>query len=104
MGLSDKPEDGYDSETLASDLAALMLELGHDRFAVVGHDTGLVISYALAADYPDRVDRVALAEVPGPPTPDHSPPLFAPREVNNKLWHIAFNRAGAHRRTARPGP
>ena len=55
---------------------------------------GMVISYALAADYPDRVDRVALAEVPGPPTPDHSPPLFTPREVNNKLWHIAFNRAG----------
>ena len=95
MGLSAKPQEGYDSATLATDLAALMLELGHDRFAVVGHDTGLVISYALAADYPDRVDRVALAEVPGPPTPDHSPPLFTPREVNNRLWHIAFNRAGA---------
>ncbi|WP_421741585.1 alpha/beta fold hydrolase [Cellulomonas sp.] len=94
IGLTDKPEDGYDSATLAGDLAALMSELGHDRFAVVGHDTGLVISYALAADYPDRVDRVALAEVPGPPTPDHSPPLFTPRQVNDKLWHIAFNRAG----------
>jgi pimeloyl-ACP methyl ester carboxylesterase len=94
IGLTDKPEAGYDAATLASDLAALMLELGHDRFAVVGHDTGLVISYALAADYPDRVDRVALAEVPGPPTPDHSPPLFTPRHVNDKLWHIAFNRAG----------
>lgn len=94
LGLTDKPEGGYDAATLAGDLAALMHELGHDRFAVVGHDTGLVISYALAADYPDRVDRVALAEVPGPPTPDHSPPLFAPRQVNNKLWHIAFNRAG----------
>jgi pimeloyl-ACP methyl ester carboxylesterase len=94
MGLTDKPGDGYDAATLAADLAALMAELGHDRYAVVGHDTGLVISYALAADYPDRVDRVALAEVPGPPTPDHSPPLFAPRHLNNKLWHIAFNRAG----------
>ncbi|MBW9206693.1 alpha/beta hydrolase [Mumia sp. zg.B53] len=94
IGLTDKPADGYDSATLASDLAALMVQLGHDRFAVVGHDTGLVISYALAADYPDRVERVALAEVPGPPTPDHSPPLFTPRHLNNKLWHIAFNRAG----------
>jgi pimeloyl-ACP methyl ester carboxylesterase len=94
IGLTDKPTDGYDSEMLASDLAALMVELGHDRYAVVGHDTGLVISYALAADYPDRVDRVALAEVPGPPTADHSPPLFTPAPVNNKLWHIAFNRAG----------
>jgi pimeloyl-ACP methyl ester carboxylesterase len=94
IGLTDKPEDGYDAATLAGDLAALMHELGHDRFAVVGHDTGLVIGYALAADHPDRVDRVALAEVPGPPTPDHSPPLFTPRHVNDKLWHIAFNRAG----------
>jgi pimeloyl-ACP methyl ester carboxylesterase len=94
MGLTDKPEDGYDAATLARDLAALMDELGHDRFALVGHDTGMVISYALAADFPDRVDRVALAEVPGPPTPDHSPPLFVPRALNNRIWHIAFNRAG----------
>ena len=43
--------------------------LGHERFAVVGHDIGLVISYALAADDPDRVDRAVLLEVPGPPTP-----------------------------------
>jgi pimeloyl-ACP methyl ester carboxylesterase len=34
-----------------------------------------------------------LLEVPGPPTPDHSPPLFVPAAVNNRLWHIAFNRA-----------
>ena len=34
--------------------------LGHQRFAVVGHDTGYFISYALAADPPDRVDRDAL--------------------------------------------
>jgi pimeloyl-ACP methyl ester carboxylesterase len=94
IGLTDKPEEGYDAANLANDLMALMLVLGHERFAVVGHDTGLVVSYALAADHPERVDRVALAEVPGPPTPDHSPPLFTPRQVNNKLWHIAFNRAG----------
>jgi pimeloyl-ACP methyl ester carboxylesterase len=66
IGLTDKPKDGYDTGTLASDLVALMDALGHERFAVVGHDTGLIISYALAADHPHRVDRVALAEVPGP--------------------------------------
>jgi pimeloyl-ACP methyl ester carboxylesterase len=93
IGLTDKPSEGYDAATLANDLIGLMDALGHDRFAVVGHDIGLVISYALAADFPDRVDRVALLEVPGPPTPDHSPPLFAPAAVNDKLWHIAFNRA-----------
>ncbi len=94
IGLTEKPSDGYDAGTLATDLVALMDELGHQRFAVVGHDTGVVVSYALAADYPDRVDRLAVAEIPGPPLPDHSPPLFVPAPVNNRLWHIPFNRAG----------
>src|SRR3712207_1503010 len=67
IGLTDKPRDGYDAGTLADDLVALMDALGHERFAVVGHDTGYIISYALAADHPDRVARLALAEIPGPP-------------------------------------
>ncbi len=66
--------------------------LGHERFAVVGHDTGFAIGYALAADHPDRVERVALAEIPGPPGAAPSPPLFVPAPVNDKLWHIPFNR------------
>jgi pimeloyl-ACP methyl ester carboxylesterase len=66
IGLTDKPQDGYDIGTLAADLVALMDALGHERFAVVGHDTGYFIGYALAADHPDRVERLAVAEVPGP--------------------------------------
>jgi pimeloyl-ACP methyl ester carboxylesterase len=66
-GLSDKPVGGYDTGTLAGDLVALMDALGQQRFAVVGHDTGFAISYALAADHPDRIDRVALLEIPGSP-------------------------------------
>ena len=92
IGLTDKPEGGYDSATLADDLVALMEALGHERFAVVGHDTGFIISYALAADHPQRVARVALAEIPGPPMPDPFPPLFVPESLNNRLWHIPFNR------------
>jgi len=92
IGLSDKPADGYDTGTLANDLVALMDALGHERFAVVGHDTGFAIGYALAADHPERVDRVALAEIPGPPEPSHSPPVFVPAPVNNRLWHLSFNR------------
>jgi pimeloyl-ACP methyl ester carboxylesterase len=92
VGRSDKPKHGYDTGTLADDLAALMDALGHRRFAVVGHDTGHWISYALAADHPDRVERVALVEVPGPPGATPSPPLFLPEPINNKVWHIAFNR------------
>ena len=92
IGLSDKPQDGYDTGTLAQDLVALMDALGHERFAVVGHDTGFAISYALAADHPDRVDRVALAEIPGPPGAAPPPPLFVPAPLNDRLWHIPFNR------------
>jgi pimeloyl-ACP methyl ester carboxylesterase len=92
IGLTDKPLSGYDTGTLAKDLAALMDALGHQRFAVAGHDTGLIISYALAADFPERVARVALLEVPGPPLRKYSPVLFGPAEENNRIWHLAFNR------------
>ena len=92
MGLSDKPEAGYDTGTLARDLVALMDALGHRRFALVGHDTGFAIGYALAAVHPDRVDRAVLAEIPGPPGAAPSPPLFVPAPLNDRLWHLPFNR------------
>src|SRR5919107_4101987 len=93
IGLTDKPRDGYDTGTLADDLVALMGALGHVRLGGVGHHTGYLIGYALAADHPERVDRVALAEVPGPLGVNPSPPLFGlPEPINNKLWHLAFNR------------
>jgi pimeloyl-ACP methyl ester carboxylesterase len=93
-GLSGKPADGYDTGTLAGDLAALMDALGHRRFAVAGHDTGMWIGYALAADHPDRVDRLAVAETPLPGV-SPSPPLFSGAHLNNALWHFAFNRLAA---------
>ena len=90
-GLSGKPPGGYDTATLADDMAALMDALGHQRFAVAGHDTGLWIGYALAADYPDRVDRLAVAEAAMPGV-SPSPPLFGSNQANDRLWHFAFNR------------
>ncbi|MEV0800324.1 alpha/beta hydrolase [Kribbella sp. NPDC050281] len=92
IGLTEKTKDGYDTATLAADLAALMDALGHERFAVVGHDTGMIIGYALAADCRDRVESLAVAEVPGAPGVVDSPPLFVPDVLNDKLWHIPFNR------------
>ena len=91
-GLSDKPAGGYDTGTLASDLIALMDALGHERFAVIGHDTGFAIGYALAADYPDRIERAVLAEIPGSPGAAPSPPVFVPAPINDRLWHLPFNR------------
>jgi pimeloyl-ACP methyl ester carboxylesterase len=90
-GLTGKPAEGYDTATLAGDLAALMDALGHQRFAVAGHDTGLWIGYALAADHPGRIDRLAVAETPLPGV-SPSPPLFANAHLNDALWHFAFNR------------
>jgi pimeloyl-ACP methyl ester carboxylesterase len=92
IGLSDKPESGYDIGTLANDLVALMEALGHQRFALYGTDTGMPIAYALAADHPDRVVRLVVAEAPLPGVAP-SPPLFVPAARNERIWHIAFNRA-----------
>src|SRR5262245_55124816 len=90
IGLSDKPEEGYDTATLANDFAQLMDALGHKQFAVVGVDTGMLIGYALAADHPDRVVRVALGEAPLPGiTPPN--PLVLPDQLVDRLWHIPFN-------------
>jgi pimeloyl-ACP methyl ester carboxylesterase len=90
IGLSDKPEEGYDTGTLANDFVGLMDALGHEQFAVVGVDTGMLIGYALAADHPDRVVRLAVGEAPlpgiTPPTP-----LVLPDQVVDRLWHIPFN-------------
>jgi pimeloyl-ACP methyl ester carboxylesterase len=90
-GLSDKPDDGYDSAGLADDMVSLMAALGHDRFAVVGHDVGMWIAYALAADHPARVTQVAFLEaaVPGL-TPDGD--VMRAQTRSNSLWHWSFNR------------
>lgn len=91
IGLSDTPEDGYDLGTLGEDLAGLMDSLGHARFAMYGTDTGMPIAYALAADHPERVERLIVSEafIPGI---SPSPPLIIPGPLNARLWHIPFNR------------
>lgn len=94
IGLTDRPAGGYDDGSQASDMIALMEALGHRRFAIIGFDVGMPLAYAMAADHPDRVDRIVVGEaiIPGV-TP--SPPLITPGRVNQRLWHIAFNRLGA---------
>ena len=90
IGLSDKPEEGYDTGTLANDLIGLMDALGHEQFAVVGVDTGMLIGYALAADHPARVVRLAVGEAPLPGITPPSP-LILPDPLVDRLWHIPFN-------------
>jgi pimeloyl-ACP methyl ester carboxylesterase len=92
VGRSDKPETGYDSATAAADLAQLMTALGHDRFKLVGHDVGMMLAYALAADNPSRVTQLLLAEAALPgisDSPSAVPPVNGPV---NATWHFMFNR------------
>jgi pimeloyl-ACP methyl ester carboxylesterase len=94
IGLSDKPLDGYDVGTLAGDLVRLMDVLGHERFAVYGTDTGMPIAYALAADHPERVERLVVSEASLPGI-SPSPPLFLPPGLNARFWHLTFNQLRA---------
>ena len=95
IGLSDKPQDGYDSATLAGDMVALMDALGHHRFSVYGTDVGFPIGYAVAADHRDRVDRLAVSEG-GLPGLGNGPYLLERNPIiNARLWHLAFNQLPA---------
>ena len=62
-GRSGKPADGYDKRTMAQDIVNLAAELGHDQFALAGHDRGARVAYRLALDHPGCVERLALLDV-----------------------------------------
>jgi haloacetate dehalogenase len=47
---------------MARDVLALMRDLGHDRFAVAGHDRGCLVAFRLAMDHPDAVARLAVMD------------------------------------------
>jgi haloacetate dehalogenase len=55
--------EGYTKREMAAELVELMAGLGHDRFAVVGHDRGGRVAYRLALDHPGRVTRAAVLNV-----------------------------------------
>jgi haloacetate dehalogenase len=52
----------YSKRAMAGDVAALMAELGHERFAVVGHDRGSYVALRLALDHPDRVTALTVVD------------------------------------------
>jgi pimeloyl-ACP methyl ester carboxylesterase len=61
-GRSERTQAGYDKETLASDVRALMDHLKIDRAHVIGHDIGARIAYAFAVQYPERLLSLTVAE------------------------------------------
>lgn len=53
----------YTKRVMAKDMIALMSALGHQRFAVAGHDRGGRVAYRLALDHPDVVTRIATLDI-----------------------------------------
>jgi pimeloyl-ACP methyl ester carboxylesterase len=62
FGGSSKPPQGYDKKTMAQDIHALVAKLGLGRVRIAGHDIGLMVAYAYAAQYPAEVERIALMD------------------------------------------
>jgi pimeloyl-ACP methyl ester carboxylesterase len=61
-GDSARPPGGYDKKTMAKDMRNLVRQLGHDKATVVGHDIGLMVAYAYAAQYPPEVGKIVLLD------------------------------------------
>jgi haloacetate dehalogenase len=55
--------EGYTKREMAAELVQVMAGLGHERFAVVGHDRGARVGYRMALDHPGVVDRLAVLNV-----------------------------------------
>ena len=85
FGESSAPPDGYGKATMAQDIRALVQSLRCDRIRLVGHDIGLMVAYAYAAQYPSEVDRLVLMEAFLPGVGDWNS-VFLLRD----LWHFHF--------------
>jgi pimeloyl-ACP methyl ester carboxylesterase len=85
FGDTTKAETGYDKKTMAQDVHALARQLGIDKAGIVGHDIGLMVAYAYAAQYPAEVDRIALLDAFIPGVGDTTN-LFLLKD----LWHFHF--------------
>jgi pimeloyl-ACP methyl ester carboxylesterase len=85
FGQSSKPSGGYDKKTMAQDVHSLVTSLGIKRASVVGHNIGLMVAYAYAAQYPMEVDRIVLMDAFLPGVGDWKS-VWLLRD----LWHLHF--------------
>jgi pimeloyl-ACP methyl ester carboxylesterase len=85
FGQSSKPAKGYDKKTMAQDIHALALSLEIKSAIIVGHDIGLMVAYAYAAQYPNEVERVVLMDAFLPGVGDWKT-VWLLRD----LWHFHF--------------
>ena len=85
-GDSDKPttdvlHSTYSKRTMAADMIAVMRSLGHDSFAVAGHDRGGRVAHRLARDYPNAVTKLAVLDII---------PTAAMYETSNKVFATSY--------------
>jgi len=85
FGDTTKAESGYEKKTMAQDIHALANALGIEKAGVAGHDIGLMVAYAYAAQYPATVERIALLDAFIPGVGDTTN-LFLLKD----LWHFHF--------------
>ncbi|HEV7932886.1 MAG TPA: alpha/beta hydrolase [Actinomadura sp.] len=66
-GASDKPaatdDTNYAKRTMAADILALARALGHERFALAGHDRGALVAFRAALDHPETITHLACLDV-----------------------------------------
>ena len=84
VGESGKPAGGYDKKTMAVDLHELMKKLGYKNINLAGHDIGLMVAYAYAAQFPKDVKKIALMDalLPG------VEPVWS--QVRAQAWWFGF--------------
>jgi pimeloyl-ACP methyl ester carboxylesterase len=85
LGLSSKPAGVFDKKAQAHDLAGVLDHLQIDRTDIVAHDIGNMVAYALAAQYPQRVAKLAVIDAPLPGVGPWEEVL-----KNPLLWHFRF--------------
>ncbi len=85
-GDSDKPRDGYDKRSMASDIAGIMEALGHKRYLAVGHDRGARVAHRLALDCPQQVTKLAVLDI----VPTHTVFRDAGKDLAAAYWHWFF--------------
>src|SRR2546423_57586 len=109
FGGSQRPLTGYDTATMAGDVAELATHLGFDQFRVAGEDWGAAIAYAVAAFHRPRVQQLVFQETllpglpagPGLPGGEHDPSLavgaqaYLGDEVSKQLAQVARDVHGA---------
>ena len=86
IGDSDIPADGLDMKTAAIRIHALAKSLGIQKARVVGHDIGLMVAYAYAAQFPAETEKLAVLDAFLPGVPGWE-------DVYNNpgIWHFRFN-------------